>query len=127
MSGVNHCCEIRADVPERQRWVLRMVLWINAGMFVVEFGAGLLAHSTALLTDSVDMLGDAIVYGFSLYAVGRGVVWQARSALLKGLWEDGGPQHGVFSVAGGLRRSNIARTPPGRSVAQAPTAAARDG
>ena len=31
------------------------------------------------------MLGDAIVYGFSLYAVARGALWQARSALLKGL------------------------------------------
>jgi Co/Zn/Cd efflux system component len=27
---------------------------------------------------------DAIVYGFSLYVVGKGVVWQARGALLKG-------------------------------------------
>lgn len=53
-------------------------------MFAVEFGAGLVAHSTALLADSVDMLGDAIVYGFSLYVVGRGAVWQARGALLKG-------------------------------------------
>jgi Co/Zn/Cd efflux system component len=30
------------------------------------------------------MLGDAIVYGFSLYAVVRGPVWRARAALLKG-------------------------------------------
>src|SRR5437773_8513183 len=52
--------------------------------FVVELVAGLASHSTALLADSVDMLGDAIVYGFSLYVVGRGVVWQARAALLQG-------------------------------------------
>jgi len=44
-----------------------------------------LAHSTALLADSVDMLGDAIVYGFSLYVVARGEVWKARGALLKGV------------------------------------------
>ena len=54
-------------------------------MFLVEIIAGLLAHSTALLADSVDMLGDAIVYGFSLYVVARGPVWQARGALLKGV------------------------------------------
>src|SRR5262245_33570174 len=53
-------------------------------MFVAEFVAGLMADSTALLSDSVDMLGDAIVYGFSLYAVMRGPVWHARAALLKG-------------------------------------------
>jgi cation diffusion facilitator family transporter len=73
-----------ADVPARQRRVLRIVLCINAAMFLVEFGAGLLADSTALLADSVDMLGDALVYGFSLYVVSRSSVWQARAALLKG-------------------------------------------
>ncbi len=34
--------------------------------------------------DSIDLLGDAIVYGFSLYVVGRGAAWQARAAVLKG-------------------------------------------
>lgn len=78
------CCEVMADVSAEQRRVLQFVLWINVGMFLIEFGAGLLAVSTALLADSVDMLGDAIVYGFSLYVVSRGSVWQARAALLKG-------------------------------------------
>jgi Co/Zn/Cd efflux system component len=64
--------------------VLRVVLAINAAMFLVELAAGLLAHSTALLADSADMLGDAIVYGFSLYVIARGPAWQARAALLKG-------------------------------------------
>lgn len=81
---MKECCEIRADVPFAQRRVLHIVLWINAVMFVGELGAGLLAHSTSLIADSVDMLGDALVYGFSLYAVGRGPAWQARAALLKG-------------------------------------------
>ena len=82
---MRECCEVRADIPERQRRVLRVVLAINLVMFVIEFVSGVLAHSTALLADSVDMLGDAIVYGFSLYVVSRGAVWQARAALLKGL------------------------------------------
>ena len=77
------CCEIH-PLQERQRRVLRIVLWINLAMFAVEFGAGLVAHSTALLADSVDMLGDAIVYGFSLYVIGKGTVWQTRGARLKG-------------------------------------------
>ena len=82
---MRQCCEVRADIPERQRRVLRLVLWINLAMFVAELGTGLLAHSTALLADSVDLLGDAIVYAFSLYVVGRGMVWPARAALLKGM------------------------------------------
>jgi Co/Zn/Cd efflux system component len=78
------CCEIGTEFATRQCRVLQVVLWVNAAMFLGEFGAGLIAHSTALLSDSVDMLGDAIVYGFSLYAVMRGPTWQARAALLKG-------------------------------------------
>ena len=77
------CCEVR-PVVARQRGVLQAALWINAAMFVVESVAGLAANSTALLADSVDMLGDAIVYGFSLYAIGRGLLWQSRAAFLKG-------------------------------------------
>lgn len=83
MLNVTDCCEVHA-VPAHQRRVLLVVLWINAIMFVVELVVGLLAHSTALLADSVDMLGDATVYGFSLYVVGKGPAWQARGALLKG-------------------------------------------
>jgi Co/Zn/Cd efflux system component len=77
------CCEVR-PIHERQRRILHVVLWINAVMFLVEFAAGVVANSTALLSDSVDMLGDAIVYGFSLYVIARGALWQARAALLKG-------------------------------------------
>ena len=81
---MDECCEVR-EIPREQRRVLHIVLWINAAMFLAESVAGLAAHSTALFADSIDMLGDAIVYGFSLYVIGRGVVWQARAALLKGI------------------------------------------
>jgi cation diffusion facilitator family transporter len=81
---MDECCAIH-PVHAQQRRVLHVVLWINLAMFLVELVAGLIAHSTALLADSVDMLGDAIVYGFSLYVIGRAPVWQARAALLKGI------------------------------------------
>lgn len=68
-----------------QRHVLWTVLGINAAMFVVEVVAGLLARSTALLADSLDMLGDALGYGLSLYAVGRAGHWASRAAAVKGL------------------------------------------
>jgi hypothetical protein len=76
------CCAIGNQYATPQRRVLQVVLWINAAMFVGELAAALFAHSTALLADSVDMLGDAIVYGFSLYAVIRGPAWQARAGAL---------------------------------------------
>ena len=80
---MKECCEVR-PIHGRQRQVLGLVLVINAAMFLVELVAGLLAHSTALLADSADMLGDSIVYAFSLYVIARGPAWQARAALLKG-------------------------------------------
>ena len=80
---MDDCCEVR-PVGERQCRILHVVLWINVVMFVVEFLAGVAGHSTALLPDSADMLGDALVYGVSLYAIARGPMWQTRAALLKG-------------------------------------------
>jgi len=53
-------------------------------MFVVEGAAGLAAQSTALLADALDMLGDALVYGFSLFVLARSARWQAGAALAKG-------------------------------------------
>jgi Co/Zn/Cd efflux system component len=81
---MDECCEVR-EIPREQRRTLQIVLLINAVMFLTEAVAGVLAHSTALFADSLDMLGDAIVYGFSLYVIGRVIAWQARAALLKGL------------------------------------------
>lgn len=69
-----------------QRGVLFVVLAINAAMFVVEFGTGVIAGSAALMADSVDMFGDALVYGLSLYALARSSRWKAGAALAKGLF-----------------------------------------
>lgn len=80
MSG---CCTHEA-VERRQRQLLWVVLTLNATMFVVEFIAGWVAHSTSLLADSLDMLADAVVYSISLYAVGRAVSLKARAALTNG-------------------------------------------
>lgn len=66
--------ESRGSAPAQgagnQRRVLTFALLINVGLFVVEFGAGLLARSMGLVADSLDMLADASVYALSLVAVG---------------------------------------------------------
>jgi len=83
------CCEEKAEELKTLRGehknVLIVVLVINAVLFVVEAGAGLFAHSTALLADSLDMLGDSLVYGFSLYVLWRTAEWRATAAVLKGI------------------------------------------
>ncbi|PZU30275.1 MAG: cation transporter [Stenotrophomonas sp.] len=88
---MDHCCGNKRQELESlalhsaQRRVLIAVLIINLAMFFIEFGAGLIARSSALQADAVDMLGDAIVYGLSLWAVNRGARWEAGAALAKGL------------------------------------------
>lgn len=77
-------CEIDA-LRGRQSSTLKIVLVINAVMFVVELTIGLIGHSVSLVGDSLDMLGDAMVYGFSLYVVARGAEMKAKAALLKGI------------------------------------------
>jgi cation diffusion facilitator family transporter len=78
-------CEVAA-LRESHSRVLWVVLAINSLMFLVEGTAGLLAHSTSLLADALDMLGDALVYGFSLFVIARSARWQAGAALAKGLF-----------------------------------------
>jgi len=83
------CCENKvcalSALRIRQSATLKIVLWINAVMFVIELAAGLIAGSTALLSDSLDNLGDALTYGLSLYAVYRGARSKAKVALFKGI------------------------------------------
>ena len=84
------CCEDKAceisALRERQGRVLWAVLGINAAMFLMEGAFGLAAHSTSLLADALDMLGDALVYGFSLFVLPRPAHWQTRAARLKGVF-----------------------------------------
>jgi Co/Zn/Cd efflux system component len=81
------CCSDKERTIEalkaRQSATLKIVLAINAVMFVVELTSGLLARSTALLSDSLDNLGDALTYGLSLYVVDRGARSKAIVALFK--------------------------------------------
>jgi Co/Zn/Cd efflux system component len=67
-----------------ERRTLSVLLAINAVMFVAEVVAGWLAESTGLLADSLDMLADAMVYGLSLYAVGKAATHKLRAAHVSG-------------------------------------------
>jgi cation diffusion facilitator family transporter len=84
MSGCG--CEI--EVQDRdQRGVLRILLLINAIMFVAELGTGWVGQSTSLIADAMDMFADALVYGLALYAVGRSAAAKLRAARLSGLFQ----------------------------------------
>ncbi len=85
---MDSCCEDKAceleELRKQQSNVLWVVFAINAVMFVLEFSIGFIAGSVALLADSLDMLGDTLVYGFSLFVITRSETWKVYAALLKG-------------------------------------------
>ena len=88
--------------------VLRLLLAINAVMFVVEAVAGWVGDSTGLMSDSLDMLADATVYGISLGVVGKAAVQQQKAAAAAG-WLELALALGVLFEVG--RRAIFGGTP----------------
>lgn len=79
-------CHLEAQ-NAAERKTLRILLLINGTMFVVGIVAGVLAHSSALVADSLDMFADASVYTMSLYAVGKSAHHKNRAATLSGIFQ----------------------------------------
>lgn len=79
--------------------VLKILLVINAVMFVFEIVLGFIAQSTGLIADSMDMFADAAVYGVSLYAVGKSVLLQHKAARMSGYTQMALAAFAVFEVA----------------------------
>jgi cation diffusion facilitator family transporter len=84
------CCEIaEKPINARRNESLKKIFWIvlliNLGMFLLEALSAFSSHSNALLADSLDMLGDAFVYGLSLLVLSRSHVTKAKASLVKGV------------------------------------------
>lgn len=83
------CCNKKQEeltkIEPKQKNILLIVFLINLVMFFVEFISGYTGKSNALLGDSLDMLGDAFVYGLSFYVVSKGHSARVKVALLKGI------------------------------------------
>jgi Co/Zn/Cd efflux system component len=83
-SCCGHCPGDDAGQTSGWRRALWAVLAINAAMFLVEIGAGVLAGSASLQADALDFLGDAANYGISLAVAGMALRWRASAAFAKG-------------------------------------------
>lgn len=70
---------------EGQRRTLKIVLALNATMFFIAFYAGWYAKSSALLSESLDYLGDSLTYTLSFIVINMGMKMKARVAIFKGL------------------------------------------
>lgn len=78
---MKNCCEVQNN----KRRILWIVFWVNLIVFGGQFTAAIIAHSTALFADSIDMIGDVIAYGISIYVISRGEKALAIAALCKGV------------------------------------------
>ena len=67
--------------------VLQWLLLINGVMFVIELMAGIIASSTGLIADSLDMFADAAIYGIALFVVGKSLNAQLKAAHLSGWFQ----------------------------------------
>jgi cation diffusion facilitator family transporter len=80
------CCHIDEELAQgSKRKILWVVLFINLFMFFVEGIGGWLAQSNALMADALDMLGDAAIYGVSLFVIQLAPIWRTRAGIIKGL------------------------------------------
>src|SRR4249920_1708369 len=83
------CCPPPLNLDtQRGNQAYRRVLWavlaINAGMFVVEIGAGLAAGSASLQADALDFLGDGRIFEKKIFVVGMALRYRAMAAVAKG-------------------------------------------
>lgn len=78
------CCslEVRSKKMHKVLWI---ALWINLIVFNGQLFAAIIANSSALLADSIDMIGDVFAYAISIYAFNRGEKWIAKAAFFKGI------------------------------------------
>lgn len=77
--GASDSVNVESRTTERR--ALLTLFALNGAMFVIEVTAGLAADSMGLVADGLDMLADAVVYGLSLYAIGRAASAKVNAAL----------------------------------------------
>ncbi len=68
-----------------QKRALWIALVLNAAMFVVEVGGGVLVNSAGLIADGLDMLSDSAVYAIALVAIGSSRRFKANAAMASGI------------------------------------------
>lgn len=81
---MSDCCQLEIRNKKILK-ILWIVLLINLIVFFGQFSAAIIANSSSLLADSIDMLGDVLAYSISIYAFNKGEIWGARASLFKGI------------------------------------------
>ena len=103
------CGPTEAETKEQRR-ALWIALILNGIMFAVEVTTGIIAQSTGLIADGLDMLTDASAYAIALAAIGRSANFKAKAATLSGSLL---MLVGIGVLGDVVRRAIIGSTPEG--------------
>ena len=85
-SSADDQAKAAAHLTPGYRRALWTVVILNAGYGVVELFGGFLSDSQALKADALDFLGDGLITFLGIIAIGWGLAWRARSALVQGIF-----------------------------------------
>jgi Co/Zn/Cd efflux system component/copper chaperone CopZ len=75
-----------AHASPTYRRALVAVVALNLGYGLVEMAGGFLSGSQALKADALDFVGDGLITGLGIVAIGWSLGWRARAALLQGVF-----------------------------------------
>ena len=78
----NQCSSVDSPQYRRALWIC---LVANFAMFIAQIVVSRMAHSVALLANSLDFLSDAANYGISIYVLGHTLSTKAKASLFKGI------------------------------------------
>lgn len=75
-----------AQANPAYRRALWLVILLNVGYGVIEMVGGFLSDSQALKADALDFFGDGLITLLGVIALGWGLAWRSRSALIQGVF-----------------------------------------
>lgn len=78
--------EAATHTSSTYRRALWIVILLNVGYGLIEMMGGFLSDSQALKADALDFLGDGFITLLGVIAIGWGLAWRARSALIQGIF-----------------------------------------
>lgn len=79
-------CHLEVESSSDKRILLQLLV-INGVMFLAELVIGLVADSSGVIADSIDMLADCLVYGISLFAIGKAASVKIGAARASGWFQ----------------------------------------
>lgn len=79
--------ELILEDHQKEKKIFLTVFIINFSFFLIEIISGWLSNSMGLIADSLDMLADAIIFGISIFVVGKAMSKKKKVAKISGYFQ----------------------------------------